>query len=164
MEKKEVNHYNMNININKEKTCSFTGHRILKKDINIETIDNIVDMLISQGYDTFLVGMALGFDLLCFERLLLKKDKNIKIIACMPCKGQEERYSLKEKQRYLNLLQNADEKVYMFEEYENGCMFVRNRFMVDNSSVIIAYYYKKSGGTYYTVNYAEKLRKKIIYI
>lgn len=154
----------MNKDINIEKTCSFTGHRILKKDINVEDIDNIVDMLISQGYNTFLVGMALGFDLLCFERLLLKKSKNIKIIACIPCKGQEGKYPSKEKEKYYKLLEQADQKIYMFEEYENGCMFVRNRFLVDNSSVIVAYFYKKSGGTYYTVNYAEKRRKKIIFI
>ncbi len=154
----------MNISINIEKTCAFTGHRVLKKDIKLEKIDNIVDTLISQGYDTFLVGMALGFDLLCFERLLLKKNKNIKIIACIPCKGQEGKYPSKEKERYKNLLEQADEKLYMFEEYENGCMFVRNRFMVENSSVLIAYFYKKSGGTYYTVNYAEKRKKNIIYI
>lgn len=152
------------MNIDIEKTCSFTGHRILKKDINIQNLDEKIDTLIEKGYDTFLVGMALGFDILCFERLLLKKEKNIRIIACIPCKGQENKYPLKEKQKYLELINKADEKIYFFEEYEKGCMFVRNRFMIDNSSTLIAYFYKKIGGTYYTINYAERRRKNIIYI
>ena len=150
--------------INKEKTCSFTGHRIIKKDFNIENFDNLLKDLINKGYDTFLIGMAIGFDMFCFERLLLLKDKNIKIIACIPCKEQDKKFNKKEKEKYNLLLQMADDKIYFSETYENGCMFVRNRFMVDNSNVLIAYFYKKMGGTYYTVNYAEKRRKEIIYI
>ncbi len=152
------------MNIIKEKTCAFTGHRIIKKDINVDNVDKIIDLLIERGIDTFLVGMALGFDSLCFERILLKKTQNIKIIACIPCKNQDLKFSLKDKEKYLKLLERADEKIYMFDTYENGCMFVRNRFMVDNSSVLVAYIYKKQGGTYYTVNYAEKQNKEIIYI
>lgn len=150
--------------IKKDKTCCFTGHRVLKKDINVDNVDKVIQNLIDKGINTFLVGMALGFDLLCFERLLLKKDQNIKIVACIPCRGQELKYPLKEKEKYYNFLEQADEKIYMFEEYENGCMFVRNRFLVDNSNIIVAYVYKKSGGAYYTINYAEKRRKEIIYI
>ncbi|MBQ9782178.1 MAG: DUF1273 family protein [Clostridia bacterium] len=152
------------MNIEKEKTCCFTGHRVLKKDINVDNVDKIIQNLINKGINTFLVGMALGFDLLCFERLLLKKDQYIRIIACIPCRGQEQKYPLTEKERYNKYIEQADEKIYLFDEYENGCMFVRNRFMVDNSAVLVAYIYKKLGGAYYTVNYAEKRRKEIIYI
>ena len=67
--------------IEKDKTCCFTGHRVLKKDINVDNVDKVIQNLIDKGINTFLVGMALGFDLLCFERLLLKKDQNIKIVA-----------------------------------------------------------------------------------
>ena len=147
-----------------EKSCSFTGHRIIKNDFNLQKFDDLLESLINDGYNTFLIGMAIGFDTLAFERLLLKKEKNIKIIACIPCREQDKFFNKKEKEKYKYLLEKADEKIFFSEEYDDGCMFVRNRFMVDNSSTLIAYFYKKIGGTYYTINYAEKKRKNIIYI
>ena len=42
-------------------------------------------------------------------------------------------------------------------------MFERNRYMVDRCDVLFAYMYAKRGGTYYTVSYAEKKRKEIVY-
>lgn len=41
-------------------------------------------------------------------------------------------------------------------------MFKRNRHLVDNSSVCVAYLTANSGGTAYTVNYAESKGLKII--
>ena len=58
-------------------TCCFSGHRVLKKDFNVEKLNEIVDKLINNSYRTFLVGMAWGFDLKVFEVLLTKKNKNI---------------------------------------------------------------------------------------
>ena len=44
-------------------------------------------------------------------------------------------------------------------------MLKRNRHMVNNSSFVIAAWDgRKRGGTYYTVNYAQKLKKEIIFI
>lgn len=146
------------------KSCSFTGHRIIKNNFDINEFDNLLDKVINDGYNTFLIGMAIGFDTLAFERLLTKKNKNIKIIACIPCREQDKYFNKKEKEKYRYLLEKADEKIYFSEEFTDACMFIRNRYMVDNSSILIAYFYKKTGGTYYTVNYAEKQRKQIIYI
>ncbi|MBO5712777.1 MAG: DUF1273 family protein, partial [Clostridia bacterium] len=109
---------------------------------------------------------AKGFDLKCFETLLeyKRKNKNIEIIACVPCENQQEGYNLIEKQIYNNCLEKADKIITLNKEYFNGCMQQRNRFMVDNSSIIIAYMYAERGGTLYTVNYAKKKSKEIIYI
>ena len=43
-------------------------------------------------------------------------------------------------------------------------MMERNRFMVDNSSILLAYLREDRGGTYNTVKYAEKKQKQIIRI
>ena len=145
-------------------TCSFTGHRIIKKDFNVKLLEDIIESLIDKGYRTFLIGMAWGFDLIVFETLLSKKNKNIDIIACVPCKNQERFFNNKNKEKYFNLLKKADKIVYVSEEYFDGCMQKRNRYMIDNSSVLVAYLYSNLGGTKNAVNYALKQNKEIIYV
>ena len=145
-------------------TCAFTGHRILKKDFNQDKLSEIIDKVIKNGYKTFLVGMAWGFDLKVFETLLTKKNQNIDIIACVPCKNQEIYFKNSEKQKYINYLKKADKIVYVSNEYFEGCMQKRNRYLVDNSSLLIAYIYSNMGGTKNTVLYAEKKGKNIIYL
>lgn len=145
-------------------TCCFTGHRVLKKDFNVDRVKEIVEKLINNGYKTFLVGMAIGFDLKVFEILQDFKNKNIDVIACVPCKDQDKFYNKTQKEEYKEALKNADKIVYLSDEYFDGCMQQRNRYMVDNSSILIAYMYAKIGGTIYTINYAKKKEKNIIYV
>lgn len=145
-------------------TCCFTGHRVLKRDFNVENLEKVIEKVIKNGYKTFLVGMALGFDTVVFETLLKFKNRNIDIIACVPCKNQYEYFNKNQTETYLSFIKKADKVVYLSEEYYDGCMQKRNRYMVDNSSILIAYMYSNIGGTKYTVNYAEKQGKNIIYI
>ena len=145
-------------------TCSFTGHRILKKDFNSEKLFNVIEKIIESGYRTFLVGMAWGFDLKVFETLLNFKNKNIDIIACVPCENQERYFKNSEKEKYLEYLKKADKVVYVSDKYFDGCMQKRNRYIVDNSSILVAYLYSNMGGTKNTVSYAQKQGKNIIYI
>ena len=145
-------------------TCAFTGHRVIKKDFNKQKLSEVIDKVIDAGYNTFLVGMAWGFDLIAFETLLTKKDKNIEIIACVPCKNQEVYFKKTEKEKYLEYIKKADKIVFVSNEYYEGCMQKRNRYLVDNSSLLIAYIYSNMGGTKNTVSYAEKKGKNIIYL
>ena len=145
-------------------TCCFTGHRVLKRDFSDENLSEIIEKLIKNGYKTFLVGMAIGFDLKVFEILQTKKKYNIDVIACVPCKDQDKFYNSALKEQYKNAINSADKVIYLSEEYSDGCMQKRNRYMVDNSSILVAYMYAKIGGTIYTVNYAKKKEKNVIYI
>ncbi len=145
-------------------TCCFTGHRVLKRDFDEQKLHAVIDKLIENGYKTFLVGMAIGFDLKVFEVLQTKKKFNIDIIACVPCKDQDKFYNKNQKEQYVEALKKADKIVYLNEEYFDGCMQFRNRYMVDNSSILVAYMYAKIGGTFYTVNYAKKKEKNVIYL
>ena len=55
-----------------------------------ERIKIIFEKLISDGFTTFLTGMAEGFDMIGAEILLdLKKKHNLQIIAVVPCLEQE---------------------------------------------------------------------------
>ena len=143
--------------INKTYTCSVSGHREFYDKIDKKTIKQIFISIIEKGIDTFLVGMAVGFDTLCFKILQeLKYDYNFRIIACVPCENQDKNFSLSQKKEYKKMLEEADEKILINKNYTPYCMLERNRFMVDNSSVLVCYLRSKKGGTNYTYEYAKK--------
>ena len=68
---------------------------------------------------------------------------------------QTKRWTQSEKIKYEEIKRQADEIVYTSENYSRGCMFKRNRYMVDRSGVCVCYLTKESGGTAYTVKYAK---------
>lgn len=145
--------------------CAVTGHRVLGKNFSAAKLESALRSLAAEGIDTFYCGMALGFDALCCETLArLKGEFPIKIVACIPCADQSARYTAREKRRYEQLLSACDEKIVLHERYEQGCMFERNRYMVDRCSVLLAYLENDRGGTFYTVNYAKKREKRIIFL
>ena len=149
--------------INKARAVAVTGHRIMEKGYDVKRLKNVLNSLTEMGYDTFLVGMALGFDTLCFQVLEdIRKNKPIKIIACIPCDSQPARFSEDQKREYERMLLSSDEIVYVSHKYDDKCMMRRNRFMVDNASVLVSYLRRNSGGTYGTVSYAIKEKVKII--
>ena len=113
-----------NININT--ACSFTGHRVLSNNFNEQEIKNVVIGLIGEGFDTFLVGMALGFDSKCFHILQeIKAEYDIKIIAVVPCSDQS---------RYFNKKQK--------EDYELKKALIENK-RADNLDLMESYYSRK---------------------
>ena len=149
--------------INKARACAVTGHRIVEKDLDKKCLTSIFTQLLEKGFDTFLIGMALGFDTICFNILhLLKQTFQLKIIACIPCENQDYKFTFEQKKNYKKMLETADEKIYISKEYTPYCMQKRNRFMVDNASALVAYYRHEKTGTSYTVNYALKQNVSVI--
>ena len=162
--------------INKE-SCCFTGHRpqkvswgFNKKDHRYKLVEKEttakIKSLIETGIYVFISGMAVGFDMLCAEIVLKlkKKYKNIELYCALPCKNQARFWSKHEQSRYNRIVKKADYVNYICENYSPVCMLKRNKFMVDNSKVIIAFYNSENGGTKQTINYAKRLGKEIEYI
>ena len=151
----------------KATTCCFTGHRdiplISCQKIYSDTLNSIKE-LVGKGVNKFICGGAMGYDLMCGEIVLYIKERNphISLEVAVPCKGQDKKYSARDKQRYRELLSKADKVTFVNEEYTMGCYHKRNRYMVDNSSYIIAYCTKPSGGSYYTLDYARKMGVEVI--
>ncbi len=146
-------------------SCAITGHRIVERDFDEQKLLKLLKEMIEGGISTFYCGMALGFDSICLENLIsLKKEKEIKIIACIPCVDQAEKFNSIQQEKYFYYLSKCDEKIILSNSYENGCMQKRNRYMVDKSDMLLAYLRYLKGGTLYTVKYAQKQGKKIIYI
>ncbi len=148
-----------------EKTCAVTGHRILEKDFDSNKLEKTFLKLIEEGYENFLIGMAVGYDTLCFRILeKLRKKYPIKLIACIPCRNQSAKFSEKQKNEYDEMLKVSDKNLLISENYTPSCMQKRNMFMVDNCSILVAYIRKNFGGSVNTVNYAMEQNKKIIMV
>ena len=146
-------------------SVAVTGHRVLGKNFDAAKLERTLRALIAEGSDTFYCGMALGFDSLCCEMLQrLRGEFSVRVIACVPCADQASRYGEREKRRYDRLLAACDDIVVLHSRYENGCMFERNRWMVDRCDVLVAYLEAPRGGTFYTVNYAKKREKRIVFL
>lgn len=153
----------------KEKTACFTGHRelsLIQIPFIKRKLKKTLEELIEKGYLYFGAGGALGFDTVAAQSVLelRKKYSQIKLILVLPCKTQADRWPEADKEEYERIKNQADKVVYTSEEYTRDCMFKRNRYLVDYSSVCICYLKKDSGGTAYTVNYAGSRGLEIINI
>lgn len=150
------------------KSCVFTGHRNLDADFSPRLLKKEIKNAVLQGVNTFYNGMAMGFDLAAAEAVLSlqKKYPQIKLIACVPCYGQEKNFSEKDKKRYVLILKKANEKVVLSEYYYKGCMHVRDKYMVDLSDMMICYCKKETGGAAFTLRYFQKKKPtaKIVFI
>ncbi|HBN86416.1 MAG TPA: DUF1273 domain-containing protein [Clostridiales bacterium] len=153
----------------KNQTCCFTGHRKIpaKEYERLKTqIRKEVIKLINDGVIYFGVGGALGFDTVAANMIIeLKKQyPQIKLILVLPCKTQTRGWSQADVDKYEEIKNTCDKYVYVSETYTPGCMYKRNRHLVNNSGYCICYLTESSGGTAYTVGLAKKNGLKIINI
>ena len=148
----------------KEQCCCFTGHRLLsaieKEKLRVLLREEI-ERLMEKGFTTFLSGGALGFDTLAAQevlRLRAERPGQIALVLVLPCLGQESRWAERDAAVYHDLIRSADEVIYTGDVYGPGCMFVRNRYLVDRSSLCLCCLRESAarGGTAYTVKYAQK--------
>ena len=131
--------------INSARAIAITGHRVLYPDFSQQKLEKKLVEFVDKGFDTFLIGMALGFDTVCFQTLeKIREERNIKIIACVPCLSQDSKYSKEQSEEYKRMLK-------------------RNEYMVDNCFAVFAYIKRDFGGTANTVKYANKKGKYIVY-
>lgn len=161
----------------KTDACSFTGHRESKlpwksdeNDIRCvklkEKIADAVEAVYTSGIRHFICGMANGCDMFFCEAVteLRAVHSDITIEAAIPWSGQSEKWTVSLKKRYAMLVEECDYITVVQNEYTPDCLMRRNRYMVDNSSVIIAAYSGKPGGTMRTLLYAIRKGLEIIEI
>lgn len=153
----------------KEYTCCFTGHRmILAKDRTALTKDLrvTVETLAASGVTTFICGGALGFDTMAALEVLKLKETHpaVTLTLALPCRNQAARWTEKQRTLYEDILRKADHTEYMFDGYVEGCMQIRNRYMVDHADICVAYFTGRPGGTAQTVAYAKEKGVRLIFI
>lgn len=151
------------------KICCFTGHRLQKlpwlEDIYSplsQAFRNIIRSRILQkideGYNYFISGMAQGADMLCADIILdLKHDyPDIKLECALPCEEQTKFWPDIQKQAYSEILAHSDYITVISERYNLACLHMRNQYMVQKSSCIIAIWNGTNGGTKNTIMLASK--------
>lgn len=147
-------------------SACFTGHRFIKdslKDPILHNLKVVITSLYGQGYRNFITGGALGFDTLAALAVLELRERleDITLSLYFPCKDQTAKWKSEDAELYERIKAECDSYIYICEEYQNGCMQMRNRRMVDDSSFCIAYYEHDRGGTAMTVSYAIKRGARI---
>lgn len=105
-------------------------------------------------------GMALGWDQAIAQAA---KEMAYPYIAAIPFNGQENAWPTESKHKYYELMDEANEIVVVCEGgYAPWKMQDRNKWMVDNSDVVLALWDGSSGGTANCVKYAEAKQKLLI--
>lgn len=154
------------IHIDKTKAIAFTGHRQLGMDTSILEKDLTHQLLecYQMGYSNFMVGGAVGFDMLVAEVVLkLKKEfESINLFIAVPYKGHYLYFRDNEKGRYKVIAEQAT-NIILSERYYKACFLHRNDYMLANCSLLVAYYDGSfRSGTGYTIRRAEQNNISII--
>ena len=92
-----------------------------------------------------------------WKAILRKKNlKELRLIAVVPYRNQEERFSFIDKRRYHSILNRVNETIILREGYRQGCLLRRNDYMLAHSNQVIAYFDgENKGGTFYTCRNAQ---------
>ena len=107
-----------------------------------------------------ITGLAVGFDTVVGIACV---DLQIPFIAAIPFDEQPNLYGHEQKKVYYQLLQKATEVWKPTSGKGNQRYFIRNNYIVDNSTTVMGYVIPgKKGGSAYTWEYASKqLKQKI---
>ena len=148
------------INIVRNSTCSFTGHRAIPDGMTnylFKRVKDGVNYLYPHGIRTFLTGGAIGFDTLAAKAVIECRNihQDIQLILVIPCRDQTRAWRQADIATYEYMKELADKVICLSEHYYNGCMHRRNRYLIDNSNACICFLTRTSGGTAYTVRYAK---------
>ena len=158
--------------LRRETACCFTGHRPDKLYAGFEgdhsplrhALHAAILQAYSEGYDTFISGMALGVDTLAAEEVLALREAGtpLRLIAACPCPNQDSRWPPAHRARYRHLLEQADATHTLCDSYTPYCMGARNLWMVEHSRRLIAVFDGTPGGTANTLRLAEEHGLEIV--
>lgn len=143
-------------------TCCITGHR----EIPAEKLAWVEERLqyellhaVQAGYTHFVSGFAAGADLIFANAVVgMKEQFPVTLEAAIPYPGR-----LKTPDRVFHaLLEKCDIVRIHSNQYCRQCYQIRNRYMVDVSSLVIAVYDgRQIGGTAATIRYARQIGRNI---
>ena len=150
--------------------CAFTGYRPQKMVFGFNEQDprcvefksrlhDTIEDLIGKGYAHFISGGAMGMDMFAAEAVMDLKEKYPWIILEMvsPFDDQAAKWEPEYQERHAWLFENADIVTAISHKYTRACIFIRNRYLVDNADLVLAAYDGQAGGTAMTVDYAHQM-------
>lgn len=135
---------------------ALTGHRPERlHNHETEIREWIKDRLLEKVYNEAYSGMAQGADQIFAE---VAEELNIPLHCCYPYK--RDKFHPAEE----NIMKKADSVRFISDDYSKKCYWVRDKFLVDNCDVLLAVWDgKKTGGTWLTIEYAQRIGKPVIY-
>lgn len=144
---------------------AFTGHRNYRHTKD-EELYLLVEKLYEKGCRRFYDGMARGFDLAAAKVVLQFQASHpeVELVAVIPFRGMEESFNSEEQNLYRQVVERATEVVYIAERYRREVYALRNQYMVDHSSILVAWYTGQRGGTQQTVRYALNHHRTIYHL
>ena len=106
----------------------------------------------------------MGVDIWAGQAVLRKREEEpgLRLIAATPWPGMADHWEKTWREQYRELTARADEVVTVCGHYHRCVYKMRNIWMVDHSSRLIAYYNGFPGGTGNTVRYAEKCGLEVV--
>lgn len=165
------------------KILAITGHRPQKLnkfmkhgdmlDINyvnyLAYLKYKVSEYVDEGFTYFISGGAIGVDQDFADAVLFEKKRNkfngfndISLEIAVPCKNQDIKWQPKDRVRYLTILKEADNIIELSKKYTPYYMLNRNKYMVEKADKVLAFWDgEEKGGTWYTIQYANKIGKDI---
>lgn len=147
------------------KILTFSGHRNLDTN-KIDSIRDRVKIKIQEaytnGYKHFMVGGALGFDMIVLEELIkykkehITRDVKFTVEVAIPFKNHNEKWSIHDIIKFENLLDYTNKITYTSNSYDETCYSIRNKYMVDRSDKLIVYWKPNTyGGTFNAMKHGE---------
>ena len=151
--------------------CCFTGHRpeklsISEREVKI-ALQKEIRLAIADGINVFITGMAPGVDIWAAEIVLKLREQEelpLKLIAASPHPGFENRWSIDWQKRYAVIMSKSDFIKEVSTRYSSGCYQIRNEWMVDHSTRVIAVWNGSPSGTKNTIMYAKRKGVPVINI
>lgn len=150
--------------------CCFTGHRPEKLNTSEKEVKAAlrkqIDQAVHDGFKVFITGMARGVDLWAAEIVLdlRKRNKEIRLICAIPHDGFEARWSPSWQELYRYVLAEADLTRVISKGYHTGVYQVRNEWMVNHSTRVIAVFNGQPSGTKNTIDYAYRQGVPVVLI
>lgn len=150
--------------------CCFTGHRpekLYTSEYCIQRkLEQEIRSSVKEGFTVFISGMARGVDIWAAEIVLKLRREGlfVRLICASPFPGFETGWSYDWQMRYRSVMAQADLTRFICPSYSKDCFSIRNRWMVNHSSRIIAVYNGVPGGAKNTIEYARQCSLDIHYI
>ena len=146
-------------------TVSFFGHRSIERASEVENrFDKLLHELIAQKeYVEFLIGRDGEFDLLASAAIKRAVREygygNTHFTLVLPYMKAEYRDNEKE---YLDYYDEVEVCAESADAHPKAAIQIRNRKMVDRSDLVVCCIQHQSGGAYKTVQYAQRLGKRVV--
>ena len=127
-----------------------------------------IEALCDAGVIRYLTGAAAGVDMWCGEIVLelIAEGRDIALIAVVPFRTQDAKWSAKNKKRYAAILEKCSKVLVLSEDFHKDCYLERNTYLVEHAKYILAMpdYSDQSGsGTRQTISLAKKNGNTLIY-